>query len=148
MKFQLIGYTGSHWINRQVSFWSHSEINHVGVRFYGSPVGYPVEWYYDVKKGPQLLRSATVEKFYTPMTESPRLRANRRDYWLSGRVASAYPVGKVLPCYRKFFLGGSPPPTCARMVSEQLALLGFPVEENFMPGKLIKEFQERYNKCT
>lgn len=142
--FQLIGYTGDHWINKQVSFWSRSVVNHVGLRFYGGPLG-PVEWYYDVKRGPSLCRSEAVEKFYTPVRYSPMHRYCQSDMDKAGGMASKYPVGKVLPCYRHFFLGGDAPPTCARMVSDQLACLGMPVDENFMPGKLVEEFIERYS---
>lgn len=144
MSFQVVGYTGDHWINRQVSFWSGSAINHVAIRFFSEGTD-PVEYYYDVKKGPQLVRSASVEKFYNPVRYSPMYRCSEEQWDCAGDIAMAYPVGKVLPCYRHFFVGGNAPPTCARMVSDQLACLGMPVDENFMPGKLIEEFIERYN---
>ncbi len=144
MHFQVIGYSGQHWINRQVSFWSRDEINHVGLRFYGTPSGKAVDFYYDVYRGPHLVASAALEKFYTPVKVSNYMTATPAQYQAAGRAAMDYPVGKVLPAYRKLFLGGAAPPTCARMTHDQLAAMNYPVSENFMPGKLLKEFKERY----
>ena len=140
-----MGYSGTHWINKQISFWTRNPINHVGIRFYGSKVG-PVEYYHDVISGPKLMRSASVEHFFRPLEYSYILPVSREQYEACGKVCMDYPVGKISASYRYHFLGGDAPPTCTRMVAEQLTILGYPVAENFMPGKLIEEFKERYMK--
>ena len=146
VQWSLVGYSGdSHWISRQISYWSKHPINHVGIRFYGVTKD-PVEIYYDVKRGPALVTSRAVEKFFTPVWESRQRVCFGAGYKAAKRLAFEYPVGKVIPCYTHFFVGlpMTPPPTCARMASEILTMYGYPVEETFMPGKLIQEFQDRY----
>ena len=149
--WQVVGYSGdSHWINRQVSYWSGSRTNHVGIRFYNTDEEYPVDIYYDIKQGPQLVRSAIIERMYAPTYKSDPLPCFRAGYKEAKKLAFTYPVGKVIPCYTHYFLGmpETPPPTCTRLTADILEMFGYPVGETFMPGKLIKEFEERYDVCS
>ena len=109
---------------------------------------YPVDFYHDVAKGPSLLKSSTVEKFYTPLESTGLIPCTLKQYNTAGRIAVAYPKGTIFGCYKYFVVGGDAPPTCTRLVHDQLAALGYPVSQTFMPGKLIEEFKERYNICT
>ncbi len=148
--WQLVGYTGGNtWMNRQVSYWTGADVNHVGIRFYGTEAGHPVDLYHGIISGPEEVRSGVLSRIYTPVYESSLRLSFAAGYREARNLASNYPSGKPALVYTHHFLGlpRTPPPTCTRMTSEILEMFGYPVSAKFLPGKLISEFNERYEEC-
>jgi len=141
-RYQVVGYdwSDSHWINRQITRHTYSNINHIAVRFYigGStyetfvgPTGSDnlVSSHVIARKyGPEIISTDSIDVSY----EAAMQCVDLCDDYGSGSVPYAYLwwyTGKLLP----------PPKSCTDLAYRCLRIIGLDVNERALPNQLFKE---------
>ena len=148
--YQLVAYNWDHWINKEISRTTKSEINHVTIRT--RYLSYkPRELYVSPRKSDALVPTKTVRRLIGPelwasepmpfVTSSDRRRVEAMAAWWQNEQP-----GSVLKCYAHHYLGRhfgwDAPWTCTKLCQRLLASWGHNVTEDFYPSRLVEQFKE------
>lgn len=146
--YQLVGYRWDHWINREVSRVTGSDINHVTIRVLPFS-GESNEIYVSAKATDTWLPSKLVERVNgAPVWKGRKHQIKHFDdlEFIKSKAtwwAQNQPGNILYPYFYHYIgrhLGLEVPWTCTRVCAEILQHFGYRVHEQFYPNKLVQEY--------
>ena len=140
--FQVAGYDWSdrHWINRQVTRHTKSNINHIGIRLFIGGSAY--ETFVGARGSDNLLHSIVITRKYGPeIVSTPSILTSYEKVKACMDICEGYGFGKVPYAYLWWYTGKvlPPPKSCTDLACRCLQALGFSVTERALPNQLFKE---------
>lgn len=143
LKYQVVAYDWSdkHWINKQISAHTKSNINHIGVRFQIGGSSY--ETFIGPKRSDNFVYTRSIlRKYGPPKIISDEYSCSYDEVTKCIEIAEKYKTASVVYPYIWWYTGKimPVPRSCTDLTWRCLKVLGYDVKERAIPSQLLKEF--------